>query len=297
MKPLFGLDTPVKVNYLNTYNLAAKQNLKALQFSTSKYASIRDMIDMRNRPTGIPTIIHGNLGYNLAGSAQGTCDPQYNKKLTNTKAGLLTELDMSTIMNIPVIVHIGTQPDYDIGIKTIIDTLNQVIAMEGVSTMNYARLLGLPVTDFQHQRRVILENAAGRGNSIGMTLDEISIILSGISPTFQDSVGICIDTCHLSDAGQFTLRDVNSVNQFFEAFDQKIGRNKLKVMHLNDSKNPFGSRCDRHEHLGQGYIYQNDGISGLKELLKIAAEREIPLIGEFSDGGGMRDVELVNSLI
>jgi endonuclease IV len=298
MKPLFGLDQPITVNYNNTYNLAIKNNLKALQFSIDKYAGIRDMIAMRNRPTnGIYTCIHGNVTYNLAGSAAGTHDPQYYRKLNNTKAGLLTELDISTIMNIPLIVHIGYQHDKDVGVKTIINTINEVISMEGATTLNYAKLTDIQLTDFQHKRQLILENSAGKGSALGMTLDEISIILSGINPDYKDNVNVCIDTCHLSDAGQYRLGDPSQVESFFSDFDQKIGLNKLKVMHLNDSKNAFGSCCDRHEHLGYGHIYHHGGLLGLQKILEYSSKLGVPLVGEFNDGNGMQDVTLVNSLI
>jgi len=295
-----GLDLPISVNWLETYNYAIKNDLKAIQFSSiPRDTNIRDIINFRNRlDKSIYPVIHGNLTFNLAGSAKGSCDPQYNRKLGNTKSGLLNELDISVMLNTELVVHIGSQPEKDIGIKTIINTVNEVLIMEGANSANYAKLSQIPLVDFQRSRKLLLENSAGKGNFLGNTLDEISIILSGINPNYRDQVNICIDTCHLSDAGQYKLGDPSQVEQFFTDFHQKIGLNKLHVFHLNDSKNPFGSGKDRHEHLARGYIFGYNGISGLSKLINLAGVNRIPMVGEYPNDGNdpLLDVDLVKSL-
>ena len=84
-------------------------------------------------------------------------------------------------------------------------------------------------------------------------------------------------------------------------FDEKIGINKLELFHLNDSKNKYGSRKDRHEHLTKEFIFGEstdyNGIDGLKLLLSKNNERNIPSLGEFSDGKGQDDIDLIRKIV
>ncbi|MCP6756301.1 TIM barrel protein, partial [Klebsiella pneumoniae] len=87
---------------------------------------------------------------------------------------------------------------------------------------------------FKTKRKILLENSAGLGNCIGTSLDEMSVLLSLISPTLQDNVGICIDTCHAYDAAQYDFGNPLVVEKFYNDIDTKIP-GKLKLFHLNDS--------------------------------------------------------------
>lgn len=95
---------------------------------------------------------------------------------------------------------------------------------------------------------ICLETMAGKGSEVGKTLDELKIMIDGIK--YPNNIGVCIDTCHLNDGGY----DMNKFDEFLNEFDQKIGLHKIKVVHLNDSKNPINSNKDRHENLGYGHI-------------------------------------------
>lgn len=96
--------------------------------------------------------------------------------------------------------------------------------------------------------KIALETMAGKGTEIGITFNEVKQIIDGCH--YPDRLGVCLDTCHISDGGY----DVNDVDGTLKTFDDVIGLNKLLVIHINDSKNPNGSHKDRHENLGYGFI-------------------------------------------
>lgn len=96
---------------------------------------------------------------------------------------------------------------------------------------------------------VLLETMAGKGTEVGQTFEEIRGILDQIEK--KDKVGVCLDTCHVWDAGYDIVNDLDGVLQ---EFDRVIGLDRLKAVHLNDSKNPIGSHKDRHEKIGFGMI-------------------------------------------
>ncbi len=104
---------------------------------------------------------------------------------------------------------------------------------------------------------VLLETMAGKGTEVGRSFEELKEILEQVSLT--DKMGVCLDTCHIFDGGYDITSQLDDV---LEQFDKTVGLNKLKAIHLNDSKNPFGSRKDRHEKIGKGYI-------GLEPIIKI----------------------------
>jgi len=98
---------------------------------------------------------------------------------------------------------------------------------------------------------VLLETMSGKGTEVGKTFEELKQIIDGV--ILSDKMGICLDTCHVYDAGYDIVNDLDSV---LEEFDRIIGLNKLYAIHLNDSKNPFKSHKDRHEKIGEGHIGQ-----------------------------------------
>lgn len=103
---------------------------------------------------------------------------------------------------------------------------------------------------------VLLETMSGKGTEIGRSFEELQSIIEKV--TLKDKIGVCLDTCHIFDAGYDIVNDFDGV---LSKFDSIIGLDRLKAIHLNDSKNPVGSHKDRHETLGNGYI-------GLYTILK-----------------------------
>lgn len=96
---------------------------------------------------------------------------------------------------------------------------------------------------------VLLETMAGKGSEIGGRFEELRRIIDGV--TCKDKLGVCLDTCHVFDAGYDIVNDLDGV---LDAFDAIIGLDRLKAIHLNDSLNPMGSHKDRHAKIGEGYI-------------------------------------------
>lgn len=117
-----------------------------------------------------------------------------------------------------------------IGIKYIVDALNKILKPEQTTI-------------------VLLETMSGKGTEIGRTFEELKEIMDGVLLT--NKLGVCLDTCHIYDAGYDI---VNNLDGVLDEFDKIIGLDKLYAIHLNDSKNPFNSHKDRHEIIGEGHI-------------------------------------------
>lgn len=117
---------------------------------------------------------------------------------------------------------------------------------------------------------ILLETMAGKGTEVGSNLEEIKDIIAGI--TNQDRIGICLDTCHLSDAG-YDIKEFDKVVKTLEDYQLL---DKVKCLHINDSKNPVGSHKDRHENLGYGNI----GFSNLLKVVYHEKFKNIPKILE-----------------
>ena len=120
--------------------------------------------------------------------------------------------------------------------------------------------------------KIALETMAGKGTELGITFNEVKSMIDLINPEYQSRIGVCLDTCHIHDAGY----DVNDIEGVLNEFDKVIGLNKLLVIHLNDSKNPRGAHKDRHENLGYGYI----GFNALEKYIYHPKLRNIPKILE-----------------
>jgi deoxyribonuclease-4 len=115
---------------------------------------------------------------------------------------------------------------------------------------------------------LILENSAGAGGNIGNSLDELAAIIDGLDK--HPRLKICLDTCHLLASG-YEIRTPDGLEKTLDEFDQKIGLDRLVVMHLNDSKGDLGSNLDRHENIGDGFI----GNVGFKVILNHPALKDV----------------------
>jgi deoxyribonuclease-4 len=125
--------------------------------------------------------------------------------------------------------------------------------------------------------RVLLEITAGSGTSVGGSFEHLAAIIDGIPKDLHERVGVCFDTCHAYSAGYDLVLDYDSV---WTAFDEILGLHRIGLFHMNDSKNPFGSRKDRHEHLGKGTlgpdpfrrIVQDPRFLGVPKILETPKE-------------------------
>ncbi|MCM3596254.1 deoxyribonuclease IV [Metabacillus idriensis] len=174
---------------------------------------------------------------------------------------LRSEMDRSHALGAKQIVlhpgaHVGAGSE--IGIKKIIEGLNEVL-------------------DREEHVQIALETMAGKGSECGRSFEELAQIIEGV--THNEHLSVCFDTCHTHDAGYDIINDFDGVLQ---QFDSVIGLDRLKVLHINDSKNISGARKDRHENIGFGHI----GFKALNnivhhpELADVPKILETPYVGE-----------------
>ena len=136
---------------------------------------------------------------------------------------------------------------------------------------------------------VLLETMAGKGSEIGGRFEELKAIMDAVG---SEQVGVCLDTCHVYDGGYDIVQNLDGV---LEEFDSVIGLNKLRALHLNDSKNPFASHKDRHECLGEG----NLGLETFRNIVNHPALKDKPMILETPNElpGYKQEIALLRSLI
>ena len=152
-----------------------------------------------------------------------------------------------------VVLHPGSyvKLDLDTGINNIINALNEVIT--------------------PNQKVIIcLETMAGKGTEVCFDMNHIKRIMDGVK--YNDKLMVCLDTCHLSDAGY----DMSLFDKFLDDFDKLIGIDKIGCVHINDSKNPIGAHKDRHENIGYGYI----GFDTLINIIYNDRLKDVPKILE-----------------
>lgn len=157
----------------------------------------------------------------------------------------------------------------EIGIKFIIDALNEIIS--------------------ENQRTIILlETMAGKGSEIGRNFSEIKQIIDGV--VHNEKLGVCLDTCHVYDAGYDIVNDLDAV---LDEFDKIIGLGRLKAIHLNDSKNPFESHKDRHEKIGEGSI----GVDAFERIINNERLENLPFYLETPNeiDGYQKEIEILKS--
>lgn len=164
--------------------------------------------------------------------------------------------------------HVGQGTEA--GIAQIADVLNRVLRPEQKTT-------------------VLLETMAGKGSEIGRTFEELRAILDRVE--LQDKMGVCIDTCHLSDAGYPVVEDFDGV---LAGFDRIIGLDRLYAVHLNDSMNPQGSHKDRHARIGEGTL----GIGFAERVINHPALQGLPFCLETPNEleGHGKEIQLLRGL-
>ena len=125
---------------------------------------------------------------------------------------------------------------------------------------------------------ILLETMAGKGTELGTDFNQIKTIIDGIED--KSKIGVCLDTCHLNDAGY----DISKYDEILDQFDKIVGLSYVHCVHVNDSKNPLGAHKDRHENLGYGTIGFDNLISVIynKRLDNIPKILETPWIGDFA---------------
>jgi len=181
------------------------------------------------RETGIDEVVaHSSYLINLA-----TPDDALARK---SYAALLTELERCAQLGIDrYVLHPGSHraAGEEEGLRRVGEALNQALAATDDSVS------------------ILLENTAGQGSALGHSLEHLAWLLEHCAPTRR--LGVCFDTAHALAAG-YALGDVSAYEGFWQRFEALIGRERLRCIHLNDSKSELGSRVDRHAHIGEGHV-------------------------------------------
>ena len=146
--------------------------------------------------------------------------------------------------------HVGQ--GVEVGIDLIIKQLNAVLTKDMTTT-------------------VLLETMAGKGSEIGRSFEELKAIIDGVE--FDEKLGVCLDTCHVYDAGYDIVNDLDGV---LDEFDAVLGLDRLKAIHMNDSKNPYESHKDRHEKIGEGSL----GFETMVKVINHPKLKGLPIILE-----------------
>lgn len=164
--------------------------------------------------------------------------------------------------------HVGQ--GMETGIAYIADALNAILTPEQSTT-------------------VLLETMSGKGSEVGGRFEELREILDRVE--LSDRMGVCLDTCHVSDAGYALAEDLDGV---LMEFDRVIGLNRLKAIHLNDSLNPCGAHKDRHARIGEGCI----GLEALRRVVNHPALKDLPFCLETPNElpGYAAEIALMRSL-
>lgn len=164
--------------------------------------------------------------------------------------------------------HVGQGEE--VGIEQIAEILNKVLFPEMTTT-------------------VLLETMAGKGTEIGRNFEELRSIIDRVE--LSDKMGVCLDTCHIHDGGYDIVNDLDGV---LEAFDKVIGLDKLKAIHLNDSKNPLAAHKDRHEKIGEGYI----GLDAFERIINHPSLKNLPFFLETPNelDGYAKEIEMLRNL-
>ena len=208
------------------------------------------------------------------GAPQNTMRNPIDDKLTKEALEKMKEvgIDFSkVVVHAPYIINLCNETNFDFSVSFLKGEVERVSKL-GVKWMvlhpgshvglgidkgieNIISGLNL-VLDGKTDVTILLETMAGKGSEVGSTMDEIKRIIDGIKD--KNHVGVCLDTCHLNDAG-YSMSDFD---KYLDEFDRVIGIDKIGCIHINDSKNLFASHKDRHENIGFGTI-------GFDNLIKI----------------------------
>lgn len=260
--------------FLNMGKEALKINANTFQFFTrNPRGSKAKDIDEKDVQALLQLMSENNFSKILA-HAPYTLNPASADEKVREFALMTMEDDLKRMEYIPNNLynfHPGSHVGQGVekGIELISNTLNTILKESQTTT-------------------VLLETMAGKGTEIGRSFEEIKAIIDNVN--LSDKLGVCLDTCHIYDAGYDI---VNNLDGVIEEFDNIIGIDRLKAIHLNDSKNPFESHKDRHEKIGEGYI----GLDAITRIINHPKLRNIPFFLETPNelSGYKQEIELLKS--
>ncbi len=225
---------------------------------------IREFARARAQWGDYPVAAHDSYLINLANP-----DPD---KAQKSAATFTAELERCAGLDIPLLVthpgsHLGA--GVDVGIERYAANLDKALEKAG-----------------ERGPTVLLETTAGQGTNLGSTFEELAAIMA--ASRHAERLGVCLDTCHAFAAG-YELRTPDGLDRTMDLLDRTVGLDRLKLVHLNDSKGDLGSHLDRHEHIGLGAL----GTEAFRLLLRFLEAdpdlRSVPLVLETPKDGTNKD--------
>ena len=230
------------------------------------------------------------------GAPQNTIRYEISNELTNMALNKMKEnnIDINKIIvHAPYIVNLANNKEdskYDfsinflkqevkrcesIGIKYMVLHPGSHVGL-GVDIAIQNIINGLNIILKDSKTTILLETMAGKGTEVGKSFEEIKEIIDGVE--YKDKIGVCLDTCHINDAGY----NLNNFDDVLDEFDKVVGIGYLKCIHVNDSKNIMGSHKDRHENIGYGTIGFNNLLNVIyhEKLESIPKILETPYIND-----------------
>lgn len=262
---MLGSNVPTVGGLTTAFEYADKWDCKSIQIYTTPSRSWHvpnltkeereDFIESWRKSKTEEVVSHTPFIANIASSNKGVREKAINR--------LFEEIKRIKELEIPYLVlHPGSYVDAnrDVGMKKTVEALNLVLE------------------EIDFLGKVLLENMAGQGTSLGYRFEEISKIIKEVER--DEKLGVCLDTAHLFQAG-YDIRSLEGYEEVKTEFNSKIGLERVKAIHLNDSKTPFGSRKDRHSSIGEGELnlevlhalMNDEDFEGTPKLLEIP-ERE-----------------------
>ena len=222
------------------------------------------------------------------GAPQNTNRSFINDELTYKAYELMKEhnIDLEkVIIHAPYIVNLGNVSKFDFSVSFLKEEVRRAsqlgiknVVLHPGASVNYTKeeaiqsiIDGLNlILDNNLDVTICLETMAGKGSEIGRNLEEIKTIINGVK--YKNKIGVCLDTCHISDSGI----DISKFDEYLDLFDKEIGISYIKCIHVNDSKNEQGAHKDRHENFGLGTL----GFDNLINIIYNERLKDIPKILE-----------------
>lgn len=230
------------------------------------YEDIKGLKGIMAENNFAPILAHAPYTLNMAAAKEETFD--FAKRAFREDLERLEELPCSMYN-----FHPGSPTDKgkEWGLDRIISGLNEVVFKEATTT-------------------ILFEVMAGKGSELGSNFEEIKYLLDNVD--HKEKYGVCLDTCHLYESGYDI---VNNLEGVLAEFDTLIGLDKVKAIHLNDSKNPLGARKDRHEKIGEGTI----GLGGILNIVTHPRLKDKPFFLETpnEEEGYMREILMIKEMI
>ena len=228
---------------------------------------VAEMVKIITENSFAPPLAHAPYTYNPASKDEHI--REYTAEAMGKELRFLEAIP-GALYNFHPGCHVGQ--GMEIGIGFIADMLNSILSPSQNTT-------------------VLLETMSGKGSEIGSRFEELREIIDRVDDNVRGKVGVCLDTCHVNDAGYDIASDPDAV---FTEFDRVVGLGRLRAIHINDSKNPLGAHKDRHEKIGDGFL----GLDAFRRIINCGAVKDLPFYLETPCDleGYAREIALLKSM-